>query len=292
MLDFLFPWSLFVPFALWIAVRWAPSWNGRNEIHPPSMEQRLARLFVLWIVVFVVFFSLSSTKQDLYILPIVPALAALVGWLLSACLNGSALGTRPVVARILLGTGVVLPIVGASLVMLVVAPGKYPLAGVGTIGALLTVGGLATIGLTARRRPFAAAVAISTVFVMISWCFVLITLPDFERYKPVRPLAATIASGASDVAVIGSYGLAVPSLVFYLQRPVLEWDNPQQVRDVFSSSGEVYALMSQRDYETIRATLPAGARVLDSRPMLDARLNHLLDDTALPHIVLVSNRAP
>ena len=291
MLDFLFPWSLFVPVALWIAARRSRRRDSGDEIHQPSVERRLARLLVLWIVVFVVFFSLSSTKQDLYVLPIVPALAALVGLMLSACLSGSALGTRPVVARILLGTGAVLPIVGASLVALVVAPGKYPLAGVGTIIAFLTFGGLLTLGLTVRRRPFAATVAVSAAFVLISWCFVLATLPDFERYKPVRPLAATIASRASDVAVIGSYRLAVPSLVFYLQRPVLEWNDPQQVRDVFSSSGEVYALMSQRDYEMIRATLPAGTRVLDGRPMLDVRLNHLLDDTALPQVVLVSNQA-
>ncbi len=292
MLDFLFPWSLFVPFALWIGARRARVWGDSRTAPQGSVEHRLAWLLVLWVAVFVLFFSLSSTKQDLYILPVVPALAALIGRLLASGLDGSSAGTRPVAPQLLLATGAVLPIVGAGLFALLVAPGKYPLAGVGTVITCLTLGGLLAVGFAVRRRPLAATTAVAAAFVLVSWCFVLVTLPDFERYKPVRPLAETISARASAVAVIGTYRLGVPSMVFYLHRSVVEWNDPQQVRDAFSSSSEVYALMSDDNYQAIRDTLPANARVLDTRPMLDARLNHLLDDTALPQVVLVSNQSP
>ena len=292
MLDFLFPWSLFVPFALWIGAHRGRLWTRTHRVRDSSIEERMTRLLVLWVAVFVLFFSLSSTKHDLYVLPIVPALAALIGRMLNSGLDGSAAGARQTVGRIVLATGAILPIVGVGLFAVVVAPGKYALAGVGTVIAFLAVGGLLAAGLVARRKQFAAVATLAVTFVLVSWCFVLATLPDFERYKPVRPLAETIRSRASRLAVIGSYGLAVPSTVFYLRRPVLEWNDPQQVRDAFSSSSEVYALMLETDYETIRDTLPVGTRVVDNRPMLDARLNRLLDDTALPRIVLVSNQAP
>src|SRR5688572_22845526 len=66
MLADLFPWSAMIPASIWWAMH-------------DSRENRAARLLVVWIGVIVVFFSLSGTKEDLYILPIVPAEAALVG---------------------------------------------------------------------------------------------------------------------------------------------------------------------------------------------------------------------
>ena len=47
----LFPWSLFIPVALWWAFR--------------ERSNRVVRLLLIWIAVVVVFFSLSGTKEDL-----------------------------------------------------------------------------------------------------------------------------------------------------------------------------------------------------------------------------------
>ena len=63
MLADMFPWSLLIPAAIWWAVR-------------ERFQDRVARLLVIWIATIVVFFSLSGTKEDLYILPIVTAEAA------------------------------------------------------------------------------------------------------------------------------------------------------------------------------------------------------------------------
>ncbi len=64
MLADLFPWSLLIPVAIWWAVR-------------ERSQDRVARLLAIWIATIVLFFSLSATKEDLYILPMVAAEAAL-----------------------------------------------------------------------------------------------------------------------------------------------------------------------------------------------------------------------
>ena len=66
-----------IPLALWWAVR-------------DERQNRVARLLVVWIAAIVVFFSLSGTKEDLYILPIVPAEAALIGAMLAKAIEGAA----------------------------------------------------------------------------------------------------------------------------------------------------------------------------------------------------------
>ena len=81
MLADLFPWSLMIPVALWWAIR-------------DAAQDRIRRLLVVWIAAIVVFFSLSGTKEDLYILPIVPAEAALIGAMLARAMRKCAAGLR------------------------------------------------------------------------------------------------------------------------------------------------------------------------------------------------------
>ena len=51
---------------------------------------RIRTLLLLWVGIIVVFFSLSQTKQDLYIFPIVAAIAALGGDWVARALAGDA----------------------------------------------------------------------------------------------------------------------------------------------------------------------------------------------------------
>lgn len=66
------PWTLFLPQALIYGVQHA---------HPRSHEGWWFAL--CWLVAIVVFFSLSTGKRDIYILPAFPAAALLVGWIWS-----------------------------------------------------------------------------------------------------------------------------------------------------------------------------------------------------------------
>lgn len=275
MLADLFPWSLLIPVAIWWAV-------GERRQHP------VARLLVIWILVIVAFFSFSGTKEDLYILPIITAEAALIGAMLATALDGGAL-SKPVSWTMGL-TGVLLTMAGAATFWVFAVSHRYSLDGAAVVGALAAAGGLAAVGAAARRNVLASAGGVLLTLVLMSWCIVLWVLPDFERYKPVRPFSDIIRSRASLGAIVGAYKFSLPSMVFYLHRPVMEVTLPDHLRAVFHSSGDVYFLMTEQDYHAIKDTLPSETHVLARQPMFDLKPKNFLEGSELPQFVLVSNR--
>ena len=288
MLGDLFPWSVFLPVVLVAAL------GRRPLVVPPNgtaTQRAIVRLLALWIAVIVVFFSFSRTKQDLYILPIVPAEAALIGALIAAGLDEAA---SPAAVRLLrwltMAAGLMVAVTGLVLLVSVVIPGTYPLRGMAAVSALAIVGGILAGGISATKRAFAAVIILAVTFTAISSCFVSITLPDFERYKPVRPLATVIQAHASERAVIGYYKFAFPSMVFYLRRPVLELFDLDELKKAFSSDADVFFLITADDYEAVKEELPTQTYVLDRRLLFDVRLGNFLEGTALPEVLLISNR--
>lgn len=275
MLADLLPWSLMIPLALW--------WAVRDERH-----HRVARLLVIWIGAIVVFFSLSGTKEDLYILPIVSAEAALIGAMLAKAVDGNpeakpvAWGTR--------GAAVLLLLTGSVLLWVFAITDRYALAGASFVGATALAGGAGALVPPFRRRVFAPLVTLTASLVVIAWCIVLYTLPDFERYKPVRPFADIIRSRASLGAIVGSYKFSLPSMVFYLHRPVMEVVLPEHLRAAFHSTSDVYFIMAEDEYTKIKDRLPVETYVLARRQMFDLRPKNFLDGSELPQFVLVSNR--
>ncbi|NUM52183.1 MAG: glycosyltransferase family 39 protein [Candidatus Hydrogenedentes bacterium] len=63
----LFPWTLFLPWTVWFA------WTRRRE-------NDAMRLLFCWIIPAIVFFSISSGKRAVYLLPIFPACAILIAY--------------------------------------------------------------------------------------------------------------------------------------------------------------------------------------------------------------------
>jgi 4-amino-4-deoxy-L-arabinose transferase-like glycosyltransferase len=274
MLADLFPWSLMIPLAIWCAVR--------------QPEQRIARLLVIWIVAIVAFFSLSGTKEDLYILPIVAAEAALIGAMLASAIEGGAT-VRPVAWASAL-TALLLLVAGSALFWAFAIANRYSLVGAGFVGIVAALGGAGTLVWSVRHRVFASVATAGGSLIVIVWCVVLCTLPDFERYKPVRPFAGIIRSRASIGAIVGSYKFSLPSMVFYLHRPVMEVVLPDHLRAVFYSTSDVYFVMPEHEYQTIKERLPVTTYVLARQPMFDVKAKNFLDGSELPQFVLVSNR--
>jgi len=269
----LFPWSLLIPIALWWAFR--------------ERSNRIARLLLIWIVAIVVFFSLSGTKEDLYILPIVPAEAALIGAVISRYSTADSDGA---VRWFALATAVVLVVSGGLVFWTFAVSHRYSLQGLSAAGAIAALGGLGASILIIRRKTFAAATIAAGALAAIAWCVVLRTLPDFERYKPVRPFSAMIKSRASLGAIVGYYKFALPSMVYYLNRPIMEVVQADHLSAVFYSSSDVYFIMPESEYAAVKGRLPAGTFVLARQSMFDLRPKNFLDGSELPEFVLISNR--
>jgi 4-amino-4-deoxy-L-arabinose transferase-like glycosyltransferase len=275
MMADLFPWSLLLPLALW--------WGLREAAH-----DRVARLLVIWVAAIVVFFSLSGTKEDLYILPIVTAESALIGAMMAKAIEGAPV-SRP--AGWAIGaTAVLLLLTGAAVYWFFGFSQRYTLAGAAFVGLAAIAGGVAALVATLRTRLFAATATTAATLVVIAWCLVLCTLPDFERYKPVRPFADIIRARASVGAIVGSYRFALPSMVYYLQRPIMEVILADHLRAVFHSSSDVYFVMPEAEYERVKPRLPVQTYVLARRQMFDLKPKNFLEGSELPQFVLISNR--
>ena len=302
--DF-FPWSVFLPVAVWFEVRKRlrrKSKGSRSEPEPQVMskaaspvtasdwQDRQAALLMIWIGVIAVFFSLSRSKEDLYVLPIYPAAAALVGALLARWSSGErSLGISVRIATVMLA--VVLIIAGsAALYLFGSGRAGYQLRGAAAIGSLALLTGLIAIASLAVRKKMMGVLATAVGIVTLNWVFVLWTLPDFERYKPVRAVCELLRSKSPD-ALIGYYKLASPSMTFYLQRAIFEYYDPEQLRTALSSEKATYCLLTAVEYESMDQELKARTHVLARRPIFQVKLRSILDRFELPQVFLVSNKA-
>ncbi|HSL19938.1 MAG TPA: glycosyltransferase family 39 protein [Vicinamibacterales bacterium] len=280
----MFPWSLLLVAA---AVRClAPIVRNRGQL-APGTDLRL--LLWAWILVIVGFFTLSATKQDLYIFPIVVAVAALAGDLLG---DGDR-GTR--LTRWMLALAGVLLIVAAAFVRRMFGGGGhvYQVDGVLPIVVAAGIAGAAAATLAVRRRLFAAAFTIAGCLALLNWIFVLWTLPSFERYKPVPPLSEAIRARAAEDAAVVHYNVALPSMVFYLRRHVDQvFDDPEALINKLGDAREFYLVLRTTEYEALRGEMPVPVCVVDRRPFFDVKLNTLLAREELPEVVLITNRCP
>jgi amino acid transporter len=167
---------------------------------------------------------------------------------------------------------------------------RYDLDGATFVGAIAFIGAVTALVTAFRRQLLAATSTIAASLIFISWCIVVCCLPAFERYKPVRPFADIIRSKASIGAVVGSYGFSLPSLVYYLHRPVMEVVLPEHLRAVFSSSSDIYFVMPEKDYQNVKERLPVKTYVLARQQMFDLKPINFIEGSELPQFVLISNR--
>jgi 4-amino-4-deoxy-L-arabinose transferase-like glycosyltransferase len=276
-----FPWSLYlVPAAI-------ASWRERRS-RGADASTRVRTLLWIWIVVIVGFFSLSAGKQDLYIFPIVPAVAALAAWVVATATTRA---NPSAVARTTMGIAMAVLVLGVALLYLAETAGAaYTIEGVPAAGSVGVVTGAVTIWLAWRRRIFAAASSVALAFIAINLVFVFRTLPSFEAYKPVPGFAETIGRRAAASDVVATYDQSMPSLVFYLRRHVDELFDADQLVDLWRSGKTIYVVASKEDFEAVTGRLSGAQCVIDRRPTFDVRLRNILAHEALPELIVVSNR--
>jgi len=286
----MFPWSMLLPVGLWLAFRRTASRAADAEASSGSPRRYgLMFLFAIWIAVIVIFYSISRSKEDLYILPVYPAAAALVGCVLARLVSGEFNGR---IARftnalvISMGSLLVLGGVGG---LYFFGNGVYGLVGVTALGSIAIVAGLFTIMACCARKHRPAIVASAVSLVLFNSTFTTATLPDFERYKPVKSFCEFLSSTAPPEALIGYYRIAYPSMVFYLQRQIFEYHQSDEIVAALCSNRPVYCVMLAQEYEAMKTSLPVPTYVLASHPVFKVKLKSIGDRSDLPQVVLISN---
>jgi len=280
LLTDLFPWAPLVVLPLFTG--WRRAGPGESATHAS-----IRRLLWIWIVGIVAFFSLSKTKEDLYIFPVVAAVAVLVADLLT---SEDGLRRR--------ATGAIFVCTAAICVVLAAGvwwwfrDGYYRFDAAVPVAAVLGAGALGAIALWLRGRRALAIATLAAGFIAFNYQFVGRVLPDVERLKPVPPLARTFTSRAAPDAKLAQLGMSLPSLTFYLNRPVPELLSSIDAVDLLGGAPEAWLVTNEETWNVVRAQVPA-ACLADRRPLFafdSAKLSDLLHGTPPPEALLATNK--
>ncbi len=267
-----FPWSIFgIPTTIDLARRC----RGREQI------QRGAKFLACWIVAFVGFFSLASTKLPNYVLPAYPALA-----LATACFLDRWL-TRPESVhrwwpRLSFGSLVLVGLataVAAQLVAFGNVGGRSllerlglakelqsDLAAVGLLGALLIAGGVACLALAELQRRRAAAFGLSVTAAAFCLALFAVVAVRLDRYQPSPGVAESIRQHAEGTPHVAQFGYFRPSLVYYTGERVDACKNLQRVVEFLNESSDSFVVTTAEHFARLKAQLPAEIVIVDRRP--------------------------
>ncbi|MEJ2090736.1 MAG: glycosyltransferase family 39 protein [Syntrophobacterales bacterium] len=216
----LLPWGLLLPEALY------RFWGATAT---PDQTRR-GRLLLIWAVIIMGFFSLSSTRIEYYSLPALPALALVLGWRLSLSFESSR--DRGLLAALfLLGLlGLALMVLLPYLEQICAANrreffGMFPLIQPVARQASFWIAGLALGGVVAGwRRPawgLAFYILLALAFLFFTWKTLTILSPLLSDKLPGEYIRQH--AGPKDLVVMEAieefeYGA---SLAFYSGHPIL-----------------------------------------------------------------------
>ncbi len=240
-LDF-FPWSLFLPMGLYMAVK---EWG----------KDRGVRFFLIWFVWFFFFLSLSSGKISKYMLPALPALSVIV----SACITDER--TRynkiffPLLGAVFCALGVFLFTYRTSLYA-EFHPERIVLGSLGLICGIL-------IFVCVWMRRVRTAFACVAIFMAVAYMAGNISIfGKWNHYKSPRPLCGKIRALAGERTPWVYYGSMRGVYIYYTGRFAVHIDehDTAQLKKFASNEREFFLLARSRDAGEIENAVP-GIRV-------------------------------
>ena len=265
----LYPWSAF---AIPTAISWFSQWKLPTQ-------SRAVRFVSCWVAVYLVIFSLASTKLPNYVLPAYPALAIIIGryfalwthdvnsvsrgwlnagWVLLILFGAVVVAGIPLSGFVefrgqtLLDRMGVERVIQQRLVWLGVA--GVPLVLFGTVGACLLW--------TNRPRLSAAAFSVGAMSLMVTLCQYV--APELDRFQTPQLLAerwsSQLSSGDSQVTVLGYFR---PTMVFYLGRNINFCDSSDEAIKFASAGGASILVTTNKQYAKIKGRLSESTQVIE-----------------------------
>jgi len=272
--DILLPWAPLV------AVPLLTSWRREPEEAPGAP---MRRLLWWWVVVIVVAFSFSASKEDLYILPAIPAAAVLIADILLRTAWGEAhRGVSYVLVAI-----AVLCLAMAGVVYEWFTEGPYAVAGALSMAILLALTGALTFVSLWRRMFSAACLTLASGFILFNYLFVATALPDLERLKPVPALASVINDRGGPAASLGFFNMDLPSFVYYTRRPAEKIGDIDAAQRFLADREDGWLVTTTFDWSVLRVRVP-GSCVAGRRPLFVAKASDILIGQSPPDVVLVT----
>jgi hypothetical protein len=102
------------------------------------------------------------------------------------------------------------------------------------------------------------------------------------------PLAAELRQRAGDDGHLGAYHLLLPSLVYYVGRPIEELGSVDQAAAFFAPGRRAWVITSDVRHAELSAASP-GLCVVARHPLFEAKLSDLVAGQPADDVVLVTN---
>ena len=287
--DF-FPWSI-----LLIAVA-AALWFERKALR--SHDSLSYGFPLVWCGVTFLLFSISKNKQEYYIAPLYPVMAALLGGVMDrGLLPGTALydrlrsywrGLFLVIALLFLAIAALLPFLLPALI----PDGTIVLHYVPS--ALLLSAAAALIWEVRRCRLERCVISIVISLWLVFILSGAVYLPALEPLRPVKEICRAIEAQVQSGDEIGYYRAAVPSMLFYLRRPIFSVSDPDTMVRKFEGANRVFCVLSEQDFDYFTGKRALGLHVINRYRQLPTQLGTMLGKKRPTgeDLLLVSNRSP
>jgi 4-amino-4-deoxy-L-arabinose transferase-like glycosyltransferase len=244
---------------------------------------RIETLLWIWTGVIVLFFSFSHDKQDLYILPVVAAVAALGATAIAR--GGKAVTATCVVLGSLLAVAGAAVVYGSETAATGYRFGVAPL-----VAAIALAGGVAAGTLALRRRVLSAVATALVVLLTVNWLVVVRILSDLDQRKPVPALTAFLAPRITAEDVLATYNVALPSMVYYLQRRVNVHYAPDPFVADATAARRMFGVLSEADYAALGDRIRTRTCVLKRVPAFELKLKQVLTGSRSPELLLITNK--
>ncbi|HHT9137052.1 MAG TPA: ArnT family glycosyltransferase [Candidatus Wunengus sp. YC60] len=243
-----FPWSLFVFITFIHAIK------QRKTM--PIEEKRQVYFFCSWLILTLVFFSMSHSKLMTYVLPLSPSVALLTTSISRWETEGK-LGKRHLwVLWPALFVSIMIPIV-----LVVTMPKwvsfKY---GLSTIHIaipiiILLIGTLIALIIFILSKRF---FQLKKVFCFTNCIFLVITITYSAKYlgtfRSTKDIVEKCLPDKGENYVLMSYTKVIPSLVFYSGKNILQIEDDTQLKKIVPDKGtSIYVVMSLNDYQKKQA---------------------------------------
>jgi len=265
------PWSVSLPGAIWMARR-----AGRWRAEPWCFS-------LVWCAILLVLFTLSTGKRTVYLLPLYPFAALLVGATLAE------VGDRWERARWIVGP--LLPVAVGACAAAVAAAVLLPRFATPALLVLpFLVAWVAALAVAFRRRRAVPAAAWTCGLLAAVGVVVAAELGVMQEARPARELAERVAAEASPGDVAGRYYVGLQSLPFYAHRPFFSLRDPEALRAACREAPQAWVVLPADRLADFDAP-DLAVEVVLRRPYLQVSLPALLGDRQLEsELVLVRVR--
>jgi 4-amino-4-deoxy-L-arabinose transferase-like glycosyltransferase len=244
------PWIIFLPSAMMYGL----SSKGRKK--------EFVFIF-FWFVVTFVFFSLAQFKLEPSLLPLYPAAALMVGYLLEAFPLGAEGAKTRIVSIPLIVLIIALALAAISLPIVAAVKGTYYLEHpweIALVSAFIMGSGgfFAFLAQRHRRRglPFYVIVAMVCALTLYGATRIV---PEINKYKSSRPFSQTIVSSMSPGAQLGVYQLEGANFMYYTGYNQMRWlEEEEELKAFLRSPQRVLCIMQEGHYQQVEEdfTLP------------------------------------